>query len=58
MHNYEDNAKFHSAFLAAMLNYATRFRRKWGVIENVEYLGKFEEYISDWKMQKKFKNRL
>ncbi len=36
-----------------MLNYATRFRRKRGVIENFEYMGKFEEYISDWKMQKK-----
>jgi hypothetical protein len=42
-HSYEDNAKFHSAFSLTMLSYASRFRRNWGVIENFEYLGEFEE---------------
>jgi hypothetical protein len=26
-----------------MLSYAARFWQKWGVIENFEYLGEFEE---------------
>jgi hypothetical protein len=43
MHNYEDNAKFHSSFSATTLSYASRFRRKRGVIENLEYLGEFEK---------------
>jgi hypothetical protein len=43
MHSYEDNAKFHSAFSPTTLNYASRFRRNRGVIENVEYLDEFEE---------------
>jgi hypothetical protein len=42
-HSYEDNAKFHSAFLLTTLSYASRFRRNQGVIENFEYLGEFEE---------------
>jgi hypothetical protein len=28
-----------------MLSYASRFRRKRRVIENLEYLGEFEEYF-------------
>jgi hypothetical protein len=44
MRSYEDNAKFPSMFLATTLSYATRFRQKWGVIENIEYLGKFEDF--------------
>jgi hypothetical protein len=40
-HSYEDNAKFHSAFLATKLSYVMRFRRKWGVIKNFEYLVEF-----------------
>ncbi len=43
MHGYEDNAEFHSVFLATTLNYATRFQQKRGVIENFYYLGKFEQ---------------
>jgi hypothetical protein len=29
MHSYEDNAKFHSAFLATMLNNDTRLLNVW-----------------------------
>jgi hypothetical protein len=39
----QKHAKFYSAFLATTLSYATRFWQKWGMIENVEYLGVFEE---------------
>ncbi len=42
-HNYEDNAKFHSAFLPTKLSYASRFQRNQGVIEKFEYLGEIEE---------------
>jgi hypothetical protein len=42
-YKYEDNAKFLSMLLATLLSYATRFQRKQGVIENFEYLIKFEE---------------
>ncbi len=42
-HGYEDSAKFHSAFSATTLIYATRFQRKRVVIENVEFLGEFED---------------
>jgi hypothetical protein len=41
MHNYKDNAKFHSTFLVMTLSYATRYQRKPGVIANVKYLGEF-----------------
>ncbi len=40
-HSYEDSAKFNVAFSATMLSHASRFRRKWGVIENFEYLCEF-----------------
>jgi hypothetical protein len=43
MHSYEDNAKFNSAFLVTTISYALRFRGKWGVIENFDYLGEFVE---------------
>jgi hypothetical protein len=46
-HSYEDNAKFHSTFLATTLNYATCFWRKREVIENIKYLGDYEEDF--WK---------
>jgi hypothetical protein len=42
-HSYKDNAKFHSAFLATMLSYASRCRQERGVIEYFEYPGEFEE---------------
>ncbi len=69
-HSYEDNAKFHSAFSPTMLSYASRFRRNWGVIENLKYLGEFEEdFQKCWlcyilyllvfeRCKNKFKNRL
>jgi hypothetical protein len=44
-HNCEDSAKFDSAFSATMLSHASRFRRKRRVIENLDYLGEFEEYF-------------
>jgi hypothetical protein len=67
-HSYEDSAKFNAAFLATALSHASRFQRKRWVIENFEYLEEFEEYfwkcwlycvlyISDWQMEKNFKNR-
>ncbi len=37
MHSYEDHAKLHSAFSATMLSYASHFRQKQGVMENLEY---------------------
>jgi hypothetical protein len=43
MHSCEDRAKFYSAFLTTRLSYATGFQQKWGVKENLEYLGKFED---------------
>jgi hypothetical protein len=46
MHSYEDNAKFHSVCLSTTaLSSASRFQRKWGVIENFVNLGKFEKYF-------------
>jgi hypothetical protein len=69
-HSYEDNAKFHSAFLPTTLSYASRFWRNRGVIENLEYLGEFEEdFRKCWlycilyllvieRCKNKFKNRL
>jgi hypothetical protein len=57
-------------FLATMLSLASRFRQKWGVIENFEYLGEFEDYFQKcWqyfvlyllvieRCQKNFKNSL
>jgi hypothetical protein len=42
-HSYEDSAKFDSAFSATTLSHASRFRRKRRVIENLEYLGEYEE---------------
>ncbi len=68
-HSYEDNAKFHSAFLPTMLSYASRFRQNRGVIEN-RYLDEFEEDLRKcWlycvlylivieRCKNKFKNRL
>jgi hypothetical protein len=69
-HSYKDNAKIHSALSPTTLSYASRFRRNRGVIENLEFLDKFEEdfqrcwlycilyvfVIERW--QYKFKNRL
>ncbi len=43
MHSYEDNDKFHSVFLVTTLSYASYIQQNWGVIENFEYLGEFEE---------------
>jgi hypothetical protein len=69
-HSYEDSAKFNSAFSATKLSHASRFWRKWGVIENFEYLGKFKEYFRKYwlycvfyllateRCKKKFYNRL
>jgi hypothetical protein len=69
-HSYEDSTKFNSAFLETTLSHASHFRRKRRVIENFEYLREFKEYIrkcwldcvlylfSNWKIKKKFKNRL
>jgi hypothetical protein len=44
-HSYEDNAKFNDVFSATTLSHASRFRRKRPVIENFEYLRKFEEHF-------------
>jgi hypothetical protein len=67
-HSSEDNAKFNSLFSATTLSHASRFRQKWGVIKNFEYLGKFVEYFRKcWlycvlyllvteRCKKKFKN--
>jgi hypothetical protein len=69
-HSYEDNAKFNSAFSATMLRYASRFRRKRGMIEHFEYLSEFVEVFRKcWlycvlyilvikRCKKKFSNRL
>jgi hypothetical protein len=43
MHNYEVNAEFHSMFSAESFSYATRFQRKWRMIENFECLGEYEK---------------
>jgi hypothetical protein len=44
--SYEDNAKFHSVCLSTTaLSSASRFQRKWGVIENFVNLGKFDKYF-------------
>jgi hypothetical protein len=43
LHSCKDNAKFHSAFSATTLSYDMHFPQKWGVIENFENLGEFQE---------------
>jgi hypothetical protein len=41
---YKKNRSFGFTFSGTAHRYATRFRRKWGVIRNFEYLGKFEKH--------------
>ncbi len=66
----KDNPKFHSAFSVTMLSYALRFRRNWGAIENLEYMGEFDgDFKKCWlysilyllvieRCKIRFKNRL
>ncbi len=69
-HSYEDNAKFHSAFLATMFSYASCFQQKRGVMEILNIYSRriwkiFSKMltvlsfvsVSDWKIQKRSKNR-